>query len=375
MTEAEAHPEPIFSPEDLQSAWGLPVSVTVCDSCGWNYVVPSEVLPQKCPHCFQADLDVVVGDLEKLARIKPPELVIPYSISQERLVGSIQAFSKGGWFAPADFTPANLMKRLRRIYMPMWLVDGSVEATWQAETGFNYQVVSHQDHYDDRRRGWVSREVQETRVRWEPRLGRLQRSYQNIAAPALEEQKRMLHNLGNFDLEHACSYNADALQQAYVRLPNREPGDAWSDAEPAFSTAGADEVRRAAQADFIREFRWSAEYSEENWTLLLLPVLLTYYLDDEKQPQRILVHGETGKLAGRRRASMQRAQRTAVLLLAAGVVLFLLSLAAGALSFVAPPVAVIAGIGFLAALLVSLSAVAPLVIAWQVNRQPYQPEI
>ena len=100
MTEAETHPETTSSIEDLQSAWGLPVSITACEACGWNYVVPSEVLPQKCPHCFQAELEVVKEDLGNLTRVQPPELVIPYSISQDRLVGSIQAFSKGGWFAP-----------------------------------------------------------------------------------------------------------------------------------------------------------------------------------------------------------------------------------------------------------------------------------
>ena len=72
--------------------------------------------------------------------------------------------------------------------VPVWLVDGEVQAEWRAEAGYHYQVVSHQDRYEDRRGGWSSREVKETRTRWEPRLGRLKRAYQNLRAPALEEQ-------------------------------------------------------------------------------------------------------------------------------------------------------------------------------------------
>ena len=90
----------------------------------------------------------------------------------------MQGFSQGIPYPPADLSPENLQQRLQRLFIPAWLVDASALASWQAEAGFNYEVVSHQEKYSDTQGGWRTQEVKEPRVRWEPRLGKLERTYQ-----------------------------------------------------------------------------------------------------------------------------------------------------------------------------------------------------
>jgi hypothetical protein len=251
----------------------------------------------------------------------------------------------------------------------MWLVDAQAEARWEAEVGFDYQVVSHQERYADHQGGWRTREVEETRVRWEPRVGELRRTYANVAAPALEEDAALRRRLGEWDWQRAQRYDASAMAQAWIRLPNRTPADAWPAAEPTVRQQAADECRRAAGADHIRQFRWTPSYAERNWTLLLAPAYTTYYVDDEGAPQPVLIHGQTGQIDGARRGSMQRAQRTSLILALVALGIFIVSLVIAAAGLVAPPVAVLGGIGILIALVLGLGALVPIVRVWQFNRQ------
>lgn len=354
--------------EPPNTGWGMDFEVAVCEGCDWSYLMPAGSLPQTCPHCFQIRLTPVGEQLQELPYIKPPELSLPFTLLTGQLAQSIESFARGIPFAPGDLNPKTLQSRLRRIYLPMWLVDAQVRATWQAEAGFDYQVVSHQDQYQDYG-GWSSRQVKEGRVRWEPRLGRLDRAYNNIPVPALGEEGRIQSALGAYALDDARPYLPETLSGSFVRLPNRTPEDSWSDAKPAIQQSAAEECGDAASADHIRSFRWSPEFASQNWTLLLLPVYASYYQDDEGKPQPVLLHGRTGRLSGARRASLKRAQSTALSMLAAALVFGLIAMLILLVGIAMPALLAIGVIVLVFALLVGLGAIYPLAAVWWFNRQ------
>lgn len=353
------------------AGWGTEVVIAVCPQCDWRYIVPEGKMPLRCPHCFAADLEPVTEGMEQLPYLRPPELAAPFTATKTVADERIEKFTDGIPFAPRDLNPEALRSRVQPLYLPMWLVDGDVAATWEAEVGFNYNVVSHQERYSDGS-GWATREVEETRIRWEPRVGQLERHYDNIVAPALEQHAAMEQALGVYALDNTQPYAADILERALVRLPDRAPEAAWADAVPAFQAAAGEECRQAAGADHIRQFRWSPTYTGQHWTLLLLPLYATYYLDDEGQPRPVLINGQSGRVYGVRRASMKRAQHTAMIILVVAAVLFFLSLVAGVAGLAVPPLIVIAGIGGMLALCVGLGAIIPIVRAWQFNRKPVE---
>ena len=355
--------------DELHEDWGAALIPVVCESCDWNYLSPSEQPLIRCPHCFQEGLTPFEPDLEALPYAKPPELVLPYALSQEMLEQGLITFSRGIWFAPGDLKPASLLQRTQRLFLPMWLVDAQVEARWQAEAGYDYQVVSHREQYDQNRGGWVTQEVTETRVRWEPRLGKLQRAYHNIPAPALEAHDSILREVGEFDLTKGLPYSGEEIKGWIVKLPDRSPEDVWPVAVPAFQSVAAQECRQAMSAEHIRQFQWSAEYERQNWTLLLLPVLMTYYLDEENQVQPVIIHGQTGRIDGGRRASMKRAQRVSLLILLAALVSFFASLAISLAGLAFPPAAIIGGLGIVLAIVIAISAAIPVGWVWQFNRR------
>ncbi len=262
--------------EHLASTWKMDLRVAVCERCDWSYLVPKASLAQRCPHCFQAQLSPVSAQLKHLPYVRPPEMILPFSLSPSVLEQAILGFAKGIPFAPADLSSPNLKKRLSQVYLPVWLVDAEVKAFWKAEAGFDYQVVSHQEQFSENRGGWNTQEITRNRIRWEPRLGKLDRVYNNVPAPALEDRDNLTSAIGAYGHANLQPYQPEAIEKAFVRLPNRAPEDAWNDARPAFQSAGAEECRQAAAADHIRQFFWQPEYAHQNWTLLLLPLLTTF---------------------------------------------------------------------------------------------------
>jgi hypothetical protein len=192
--------------------WPAGYQLAACEQCDWLLLLPAEQLSPHCPHCGQDGFTMLDPTDGQPIYTQPPELVAPFTLSRDKREQSLSAFTRRGWFAPEDLTVERLNGRLRPVYFPMWLVDADVTAVWQAEMGFDYQVVSHREQYQNGR--WQSQEVRETRVRWEPRLGQLQRHYANSRAPALEEQPQLTSALGPTRLERCPAYTAGQIENA-----------------------------------------------------------------------------------------------------------------------------------------------------------------
>jgi hypothetical protein len=353
---------------DWLASWGAELQSAACELCNWSFLLPPVESMPICPHCFGGELERV-EDSSALPHGRPPELTAPFSLSKERLQQNLQAFARTIPFAPGDLTTQNLEARLQRVLIPMWLVDAEVGAAWQCEIGFDYDVVSFEDRFSDRQGGWSSERVTETRIRWEPRMGRLRRMYDNVAAPALEEHAGITDKLGEFELASAQDYQASSLEGAYVRLPNRPPEDAWPDAVPVLRALAAEECRRAAEAEHQRDFRWSPKFAKQNWTQVLLPAYTSHYLDDDLKPQPLIIHGQTGKVNGAKRASLKRASMTSVVIAAVAGLLGLPSLVLSVFPILPLEIRSLAGCGVMLGLLLGITAVIPFTVASLFNRR------
>ncbi|MGC9520364.1 MAG: hypothetical protein ACP5HG_00605 [Anaerolineae bacterium] len=354
---------------DLTALWGTPMVPVLCEACDWRYLVAGDIpTDQTCPHCASQDLVELDPADAGFPHAYPPELIVPFEVEAGATEARVAAFAEEIPFAPEDLTPARLRDRLRFLFLPMWMVDVDAEAQWQADVGFDYEVVSHQERYTDGV-GWRTEEVRESRIRWEPRVGRLTRRYENVVAPALEGHARLQRVLGAYEVGRATPYDAAAVEHAFVRAPDRAPDTAWTDAELGVRQRAAEECRRAADADHIREFRWSLARAEKNWTLLLLPLFATHYLDDEGQIHRVLINGQSGRLYGSKRGSMARAQKRALLVGGIGLAIFVVGMIVALLSMVLPPALLIGVLLAFAGLLVGLGALVPIVRVWSFNRR------
>jgi hypothetical protein len=248
-------------------------------------------------------------------------------------------------------------------------VDVEVNAVWEAEFGYDYQVVSHRERFDQNSGRWKTQEITEARIRWEQRVGRLNRTYHNIRTPALEEDARLTQRIGPFEASEAKQFEAALMLESYVSLPSRSKEDAWSAAVPSIQSAASTECRQAGTADHIRQFRWNPSFDNQVWTLLLLPMYTTYYLDDDNAPQIMLVNGQSGRLYGVRKASMKRARQTSLVIAAVAVAVFLLGIDLVLVSLLLPPVLIFGGIGIFLSILLGFSAIIPIGMVWQFNNR------
>ena len=342
----------------IESLWNIPLEAAICEHCDWAYLLPVERIDAVCPYCHQTTVTPLdEADVQQLAT---PELAMRFSAETARLNTNMTQFVKSIRFRPTDLTEANLQARLQKVLLPIWLVDADVEAQWQAEAGFDYDVVSHEEKFANG--NWHTVEKQVTKIRWEQRVGNLQRHYANIPAPALEEHARLGKLLGRFDLDSAESYTPELIGDAFVRLPNRDSADAWSEAVPAVLKRATEECQLAADAQHIRQYQWHPHYPAQNWTKLLVPVYTSFYRDDEGAPLTVLLHGQTARISGLRRASMQRAKRYARNL---GFVAALLFLIAVILLVTENP---LAGIAVVIAVATAFAALFPIINVSQFNR-------
>jgi len=369
--ELEGISSELAGPEGAQllEGWQSALEAAVCEVCDWRYLMPARRSLPRCPHCFEGALVPLGKDVGALPTVRPPEFMVPPALSGDTLARGVEAFAGTIPYPPEDLKAETLEARLEQVYLPSWLVDVDVEAVWEAEVGYDYEVVSHEERYDDRRGGWVTREVEERRTRWERRVGRLTRRYDNVRAPALEDDAGLRKALGEWDEESREPYGPSAVADAAVALPDRTPDDAWSSAVPRVRQRAAEECREAAGADHLRQFLWTPEYAARTWTLLLLPLYTTYYEDDEGRARALLIHGQTGRIDGARRGSMVRARRVSLIVGLVALALFVIGLGVVAAGLMVPPLAALGAIGVLVALLVGGAALVPMLRVWWFNRR------
>lgn len=368
-----------MSEGQLQTAWAQTRVPVICNACDWRFFVPAEErgdeqegdlpnLPARCPHCAADALAILRPGAAEFPYTASPELAVPFAVSEQVMAQRVADFAGGIPLPPPDLNPTILGERLRPLYLSMWLVDSDVAAQWSAEVGFDYEVVSHQERYADGT-GWQTQEVRETRVRWEPRAGRLVRRYENIAVPALTTHAMVRKVLGAYDLRGAEIASPAVLDEALIRAPDRAPDAAWPEAELGIRQRAIAECQEAAGADHLQDFRWAPTYGERAWTLLLLPVYAAFYLDDDGHPQPVLINGQTGQITGARRGSLARAHRRSWTVGTAALILFVLSLALSLAGLLFPPLIIIGVLGALLAILIGIAAIVPTARVMLFNRR------
>ncbi len=316
-----------------------------------------------CPACFGARLETQ----PTVIRPEPPEIILDFTITPTQIRTRFDDWLKGVWLRPKELASGVLVQRVTRTFIPMWLVDGKISGNWQAQMGYDYEVASSQEVFRNGR--WTTRRVTETRIRWEPRMGRAERSYQNLNVPALDEHNRLLLGLGSFKLELASRYLPDSLENASVRVPSLLPDAAWPLAKSGFDKLTAIDCQRAAAAQHVDEFLIEADYNEQNWTQLLLPVYTTAYRDEEGKIYPILIHGQTGKILGVRRASQRLARNWSLGIATLALVCFVFGILFAAGTALYPPLGAISLLFFGGAFFVGITAPIPAIWAWNFNKE------
>ena len=88
-----------------------------------------------------------------------------------------------------------------------------------------------------------------------------------------------------------------------ILAPEINPERVWDLAKTKINKVVENDCTEANGAQHIRSFTLSAEYTPKSWTLLLLPVIATYYLNDEGERVPLYINGQSGEIFGAKYAS------------------------------------------------------------------------
>jgi hypothetical protein len=217
---------------------------------------------------------------------------------------------------PPELRNVRALRELTGIYIPYWTFDTQVGAQWKAEVG----TERTERYYDDGE--WKTRTV----IDWHWRSGHVRVPVDDHLVPGTARVSQViLSKVEPFGLQGLVEYDPGYLAGWQAKTYDIELPQAWETAK--------DEIRKtvkgACHADtgshHVRNMRMMADFADERWRYILLPIYLASYPFDERTFQ-IMVNGQTGRVGGQKPVAWLRVWLAIAGLLSPGVCLGLLGL-------------------------------------------------
>jgi hypothetical protein len=348
--------------ESIEEIWGIPYQSVGCSNCKQVFLIHTTKTREICPNCGAHKLE----SQPALLRTESPENIIPFQKKVTDLSGILSNFMKGVWLRSKDFNVATMLSRVTPVYWPMWLVDCDLSGDWTAEIGFDYQVKSSQESYTQN--GWRSNEIIENRIRWEPRLGQIDRHYDNVASPANSDYSYLNACLGEYRLDLGIPYQPALIKGTILKIPDLHPESAWSNAQPKVNKLAGKDCMDASGGKHLRNFSIDAVYQKLNWSILLMPMYSTYYTDDNGNLHPVFINGQTGVMGGPRLASQKKGWQIAGISLVIAVGILLMALLCFVFSTILPLITILGILLVILALTVGVFSITAAIWPWQWNR-------
>jgi hypothetical protein len=105
------------------------VTVTYkCGYCGAEVVTTEETSQTFCLYCQRP-----VTILSQVSGVFKPETVLPFRHTKEKALEAFKAFLKGKRFLPTSYSADQNIEKLRGVYIPHWLFEGTIHFDVQGE--------------------------------------------------------------------------------------------------------------------------------------------------------------------------------------------------------------------------------------------------
>ena len=307
--------------------WGIKRQVLHCDACGGELSLPKGMISTTCPFCASNQVNLTTS----LDEFLQPRFLIPFKISMEQTHQLAKTWLGSGWFHPDELGASSILHRFRGIYLPFWTFDAHVIAQWRAQVGYQKTVR----HYNASQKRWESR----TKIVWRWEDGTVNLDIDDllvVGSSARRISHTILKRLYPYQMGDLVAYRPEYLAGWQAQAYETTLTDAWEIGKDAIR----EEAKRACHEDIptshVRNFSMTADFADESWRYILLPVYLATYKYQDKTFQ-VIVNGQTGKVAGQKPVAWWKIWLAIAALLAPGTLLGLIGL----------PLILVGGIGIL----------------------------
>jgi hypothetical protein len=245
-----------------------------CGQCGAGSVLPVGGTSQVCVFCGSAALIAAPEE----AQLLPPQGVIPMGLEAEAALNKVRAWLGKGRLAPDDLNQLARSRPLQPVYVPFWRFSSALTTRWRAQVregeGRTAQAVWH--------------EGEETFFfpRW------LQPGTRALPAD-------LLRQIEPFDLDGLVRYKPEYLAGWPAGTYDRSLADASLEARAGMLAAATRQLApRVLPGQAVSEWQVSGtDFTGQTYQLLLLPVWIGHY-QYRGRGYRVLVNGQTGRVAG-----------------------------------------------------------------------------
>lgn len=269
-----------------ETGWGEARRELVCEACGAAVAVPPDLLTSTCAFC---------GSQRVLARdVTPdtlrPTALVPFALERDQMRTLVSEWLGRGWMHPPELRQVQALQDLVGIYLPYWVFNVAVRADWRAEVG-----TASTERYRAGRE-WRTRTV----IHWRWRSGRVELPVEDLLVPGTERVSAiLLGRLAPFDMHGLVDYHLGVLAGWQAKAYDLQLPRAWDAAKGEIR----ERAKRACQRDIasahVRNFRMSADFADERWRYVLLPVYLASYAFEGKM-YHVAVNGQNGRVAGQK---------------------------------------------------------------------------
>jgi DNA-directed RNA polymerase subunit RPC12/RpoP len=268
--------------------WGAERRLLHCDNCGAELSLPENALSITCPFCTSNKVNVRVAPIDQLR----PHVIIPFKIQKDITRKNLQEWLGKGWFHPDGLAGSVVVNHFTGIYLPFWTFSADIDARWEAEVGYERTVR----HFDKATSTWQNR----TEIDWRWEAGNVVIDVTDTLVPGSTHASALiLKKLEPYNLNEMTEYNPDFLAGWQANTYDVPLEEAWKVGKETMR----ERSKRACYANIptshVRSFSMDADFKNEVWRIVLLPVYISAYRFEEKIYQ-VMINGQTGAVAGQK---------------------------------------------------------------------------
>jgi len=295
-----------------QYGWGEERRELACASCGSVVAVAPDALTSRCAFCGSNRVHArdVTGDLLR------PTALLPFVVDQERVQALVADWLGRGWMHPPELRNVRALQELAGVYLPFWTFDAHIVADWKAEVG----TERTKQYYEDGE--WKTRTI----IDWNWRSGRVHLPIDDhLVVGTAHVSRVILSKVVPFELSKLAEYDPGYLAGWQAKVYDVQLQDAWEVAKEEMRGRAKNACHRDTGSSHVRNFRMQADFADERWRHILLPVYLASY-PFEGRTFQVMVNGQTGSVAGQKPVAWPKVWLVIAAMLAPGAGLGLLGL-------------------------------------------------
>lgn len=294
--------------------WGVTRRQLHCEGCGADLTLAEGALTATCPFCASPQVNVRAGSADTLR----PGGVAPFTVTADATRAQALAWLGRGYFHPSGLASSARLESFTGVYLPYWLFDANVTAAWRAEIGYE-ETESYLDTRDMKRK---TRQV----VRWRWENGTAQVDVAGLpVCGTTHVNSAVLQKVLPFDVQAVQTFTPDYLAGWQALEYDVPLAQAWEAGKAEMRNQAEAACRGQFRSGHVRNVHVTADFGDEAWRYVLMPVYLSAFRFDTRVFQ-VVVNGQTGVVGGQKPIDWTKVWLAIAAILAPGLLLSLIGL-------------------------------------------------